>query len=68
QFQHCRAPCKYSRRKGRCQLVLIKFLSSFLIVFSPVFVAAQKPNRYAENLIFTRDTVLSKNKALCSFF
>jgi len=49
-------------------LVLIKFLSSFLIVFSPVFFAAQKPNRYAENLIFTRDTVLSKNKALCSFF
>jgi hypothetical protein len=49
-------------------LVLIKFLSSFLIVFTPVFVTAQKPNHYADNLIFTRDTVLSKNKALRSFF
>ena len=32
QFQHCRAPCHYSRRRVYCQFLFDKILSSFYLV------------------------------------
>ena len=49
QFQHCRAPCKYSRRRVDCQSVLIKFLSSFFTGFFCSPMVRKKPSTYAEN-------------------
>ena len=52
QFQHCRAPCKYSRRRGCCQSVLIKFLSSFFTGFSCPKIVKKKACTYAENRLY----------------
>ncbi len=60
QFQHCRAPCKYSRRKGCCQSVLFKFLSSFFTVLSCLKMVKRNP-------VFTRKIRLTLSQNTVSF-
>ncbi len=69
QFQHCRAPCHYSRRGGHCQFLFFKILSPFdTVLFLPVLRLTRfhfTPFLHFLHRFWTH--FLSKNKTYRSF-